>query len=69
LFWDRDRYPPRPVSGFFAQDDLERPLIKSATAPLWVPQLLTRRSQGGRTKSRPFGESRRLSRPDTDHSC
>jgi len=24
LFWDRDRYPPRPVSGFFTQDDLER---------------------------------------------
>ena len=24
LFWDRDRYPPRPVSGFFAREDLER---------------------------------------------
>ena len=24
LFWDRDRYPPRAVSGFFTQDDLER---------------------------------------------
>src|SRR6266850_502053 len=24
LFWDRDRYPPREVSGFFTRDDLER---------------------------------------------
>lgn len=24
LFWDRDRYPPRPVSGFLAREDLER---------------------------------------------
>ena len=24
LFWDRDRYPPRPVSGFFTREDLER---------------------------------------------
>lgn len=24
LFWDRDRYPPRNVSGFFTREDLER---------------------------------------------
>ena len=24
LFWDRDRYPPREVSGFFSREDLER---------------------------------------------
>lgn len=24
LFWDRDRYPPRHVSGFFTREDLER---------------------------------------------
>ena len=24
LFWDRDRYPPREVSGFFTREDLER---------------------------------------------
>jgi type I restriction enzyme R subunit len=24
LFWDRNRYPPRPVSGFFTREDLDR---------------------------------------------
>ena len=23
-YWDRERYPPRPVTGFFTRDDLER---------------------------------------------
>ncbi len=34
-FWDRDRYPPRQVSGFFTREDLERLLHqKSYTTPL-----------------------------------
>ena len=23
-FWDRDRYPPRKIAGFYTRDDLER---------------------------------------------
>lgn len=35
LFWDRDRYPPRHVSGFFTREDLERLLHqKRYTTPL-----------------------------------
>ena len=41
LFWDRDRYPPRPVSGFFAREDLERFLHQRryATALVLFPCL------------------------------
>ena len=40
LFWDRDRYPPRYVSGFFAREDLERLLHqKRYTTPLAQAEL------------------------------
>jgi type I restriction enzyme R subunit len=38
LFWDRDRYPPRRVSGFFTREDLERLLHQKRYAtPLEPP--------------------------------